>query len=78
MPTAKTENSIVQDQIMNRLNQLPLDMQKKVLGFINSLSPKGVNGKELLRFAGIITQEEATELLNIIDKDCGTIDISEW
>lgn len=75
------EKAVFQDMILNELNQLPLDMQRKVLDFlrsINNSSLKGINGPELLKFADLFTPEESKELSEIIEKDCEGIDFSEW
>jgi len=74
-------NSLIQDEISKELEYLPFDMQKRVLEFVRSLvslSPTGVTGKELLKFAGTFTDNEAFEIKGIIEKDCENIDISEW
>lgn len=73
--------SNMHNEILSELEQLNIGKQKKVLDFIHSLNdgaPRGAAGKELLKFAGILTPEEGKELLKIIDKDCGEIDFSEW
>ncbi len=51
---------------------LPFDKQKKVLEFVRSLvSPLaiGVTGKELLKFAGTLTDDQACEIKEIIGRD---------
>ena len=47
--------SAITQQIINQLDQLPLELQRKVIDFMQALVislPKGVPGKQLLRFAG--------------------------
>jgi hypothetical protein len=74
-------NSVIQDEITKELEYLPFDMQKRVLEFVRSLvssSPVGGTGKELLKFAGTISDNATAEMKEIIEKDCERIDISEW
>ena len=40
-------NAHIKENILNQVDQLPYDMQLRVLDFANSLSPKGVKGDSL-------------------------------
>ena len=74
-------NSLIQEEISKELEHLPFDKQKKVLEFVRSLvsSPTtGVTGKELLKFAGTLADDQACEIKEIIERDCEKIDISDW
>ena len=73
--------SVLQQQIIQELNNLPLEMQIKVRDFAYALKisiPKGTAGKELLQFAGIMSKEEAKEIEKIIEEGCEQIDEESW
>lgn len=74
-------NPLIQKQILTQLNKLSDEQQKQVLDFTRFLTmtkPDGVPGKELLRFAGTITPEDAKLMLEAIDEDCGRTNLNEW
>ena len=66
-------------QIVDELNNLPLDQQKKGLAFARSLieNPKGVKGSSLLGFAGAISSEQLSQMKNAIEEGCERIDTQE-
>ena len=71
----------VQSELLKQVEQLSPPMQQRVVRFAHSLvesPPKGVPGDRLLRFAGIMTHEEAQEFLKSIEEDCERIDANEW
>jgi hypothetical protein len=41
-------------------------------------SPKGISGKELLKFVGLFPPEDLEEIRQAIEEDCGQVDESEW
>ncbi|MEW6687207.1 MAG: hypothetical protein AB1393_13560 [Candidatus Edwardsbacteria bacterium] len=59
-------------EILKEIDRLPPDLQQRVLEFartLNSTFPEGTPGKEILRFAGILTPEEA-DLMERAIKEC--------
>jgi hypothetical protein len=72
----------IKSQIVKEVDVLPLDLQKKVLDFIklitDSTTPRGVSGKRLMNIAGLMTEDEADELSQIIEDGCERIDYNEW
>jgi len=71
----------VKQQIDRELDVLTVDKQRKVLDFIINLSgsiPPGVPGKNLIKFAGSLSEEDAEELSQIIQEGCEKIDYNEW
>jgi hypothetical protein len=49
--------------------------------FAHSLAegrPRGTPGRELLKFAGILSPEEAKEMTDAIEEGCERIDPNEW
>ncbi|XWK89305.1 MAG: hypothetical protein U7127_04350 [Phormidium sp.] len=74
-------NPLIEKEIHTQLEKLNLQQQIKVLNFAKSLAgtmPVGVPGKDLLQFAGILSHEEAKEMLEAIEEGCGKVDLNEW
>jgi len=72
----------VKQQIDKKLEVLPVEIQRKVLFYIDHLTesatPRGVPGKKLIEFAGTLSEEDAEELIQIIEEGCERIDDNEW
>lgn len=71
----------VENQLRQRMQTLSPDQQREVLQFAGQLAtsePKGTPGKELLRFAGTLSPEEADEMRRVIEEDCEQVDLREW
>jgi hypothetical protein len=72
----------VKQKIDRELDVLTVDKQRKVLDFIINISgsgiPPGVPGKNLIKFAGSLSEEDAEELSQIIQEGCEKIDYNEW
>jgi len=74
-------DTFVQNELLKQMEQLSPALQRRVLDFACSLAkpaPRGTPGRELLRFAGIMTPEEGKEFLRAIEEDCERIDPNEW
>jgi hypothetical protein len=66
-------DSGIAQQVIRHLDQLPLELQRKVLEFTQALAlslPKGVPGKQLLRFAGVIEADDTRVMSQAIEKGC--------
>jgi hypothetical protein len=75
-----TDSSIKQE-IAKQLDHLPLELQRRVLDFTQALIlslPKGVSGKQLIRFAGILEAEDARAMAQAIEDGCEKVDVDEW
>lgn len=75
-----TEASIT-EEIVKKLDQLPPHLQKRVLEFTQSLIPslpKGISGKKLLQFSGVLDPKDAQEMLHAIEESCEKVDVNEW
>ncbi len=72
----------IKQEIVKELDRLTPELQLQVLTFVRKLrfSPadEGVSGKELLRFAGILTLEEAEMMERAIEESCERVDQCEW
>ena len=70
----------LKEQILAQLAGLSEDQQRRVLDFARSLapSPDGVAGKDLLRFAGAIEEEDLQTMSRAIEEGCEKIDPDGW
>ncbi len=68
-------------EIVDQLRKLSADRQKLVRAFLRGLhqqSPKGVPGKDLLRFAGTIAPADLREMSAAIEEACERVDADAW
>ena len=71
----------VAERIMEQVGKLPLEEQRRVLEFAEALAitkPRGVPGKELLRFAGAIPRDQLKQMSDAIEEGCEQIDAGSW
>ena len=74
----------IQYKIAKKLQLLPEADLSQVLNFVESLAlgtikePVGVPGGQLLRFAGTIANEDLELMAQVIENDCGKVDLGEW
>ena len=71
----------IRQQIVNRVDQLPLSGQKQVLRFVESLAgaePVGEPGSSLRQFAGAIDSVSAGQMWEAIEKECEQVDAGQW
>jgi hypothetical protein len=74
-------SSDLKQEILEQLDHLPAELQRRVLVFAQSLSvsgSKGVPGRELQRFAGILSKDEAKVWMKAIETGCERVDLNEW
>lgn len=74
-------DAAIQNELLKEVEQLPPPLQQKVVDFARSLAqsrPRGTPGKQLLKFAGILTPEEGEAMMKAIEEDCEQIDPNEW
>jgi len=72
---------VLQTRLLEELEKLPYELQRRVLDFAQALAlsrPKGVPGRELLRFSGAISLGDLREMSQAIDEGCERVDPSEW
>jgi hypothetical protein len=75
--TSMTEG--LQGQILEQISGLPREQQRQVLEFARTLSAsRGVPGKELLRFGGLIPKEELQRMNAAIEEGCERMDDDAW
>ena len=74
-------SSNVREEILNQLGQLSSEQQRLVLKYVQKLTVsevKGAPGKNLLRFSGTFSEEDADAISRIIELDCERVDVNEW
>ena len=73
--------SVITQQLIKQVDQLPLEFQRRVLDFAQALAlslPKGVPGRSLLRFAGTIEAQDLKTMSEAIEASCEQVDTDEW
>lgn len=68
----------IKNDLINQVESLSTDHQLRVLDFAKSLDPKGVEGKSLLRFEGLIPADDLETMSKAIEEGCEKVDIGEW
>lgn len=71
----------LQGEILEQLRMLPVAEQCRVLEFARALAlarPRGVPGKELLRFAGTIPRDQLQQMKDAIEEGCEQVDAKDW
>ncbi len=68
----------ISKNLISQLDKLPYDLQLYVLDFAKALTPKGVEGKNLLRFSGIINPDDLCLMSDAIENNCEKVNINEW
>lgn len=74
-------DSATQNDLLKEVEQLSPPLQRKVVDFAHSLAqarPRGTPGRQLLKFAGILSPEEAKAMMDAIEEGCERIDANEW
>ena len=71
----------VRKEIIAELNRLGAEQQLRVLDFARGLTaakPRGVPGKALLSFAGVISPDDARAMTRAIEEGCEKVNLDEW
>ncbi len=75
-----TENTL-KLEILKQLEKLNEDEQRRVLQLIQSMqerSKRGTPGKDLLSFAGSISESDLSEMEQSIEQDCEKVNTDKW
>ncbi len=62
-------NAAIKDGLLAQLDRLPHDLQLRALDFARTLYPKGVDGKNLLRFEVAITADDLRLMAEAIEEN---------
>ncbi len=74
-------NNLLIPEVVDNISYLPYNLQKQVLNYVKQLKKTHVNkafGKNLLNYAGSISKEDLEIMSEVIEKDCGQVDLNEW
>lgn len=74
-------NTPIIDKVVEQLKALPQELQWRVLEFTRALAvstPRGVPGRQLLRFAGAISLDDVQLMREAIEQGCERVDADEW
>jgi hypothetical protein len=74
------DNAVIQ-RVVERMEMLPSDLQQLVLEFVQTLQAsrqRGVAGRQLLQFAGAISNDELGRMQQAIVAGCAQVDLNEW
>ena len=69
------------EKVIEQLKALPQELQRRVLEFTRALAestPRGVPGRQLLRFAGAIPPDDIRLMSEAIERGCEQVDTNEW
>jgi hypothetical protein len=74
-------NATMKKEIVNQIERLDYEHQRRVLEFARVLAvtgPKGVPGKQLLSFAGVIHADDLKTIKQAIEDNCEKVNLNEW
>ena len=74
-------STAIVSQLVDKVAELPDDLQQRVLDFADTLSPsvpRGVPGSQLLKFAGLIPADDLELMRSAIENECERIDVDQW
>jgi len=74
-------NPSIEKILLAQLNKMSSEQQQQVLDFAQFLAkkkPVGMSGKDLRRFAGTISHEDAKLMREAIEEDWGQADLKAW
>ncbi len=73
--------SSLKKEILEKLDLLPIEEQRRVFNFTRALTERktvGIPGRDLLRFAGTIEKTELESMKRAIEDGCERVDLNEW
>jgi hypothetical protein len=68
-------------ELQEQMDKLPTEHQRRVVDFARSLASSqsnGGSGHALLRFVGVIEQDDLATIERVIEEDCETVNPDEW
>lgn len=74
-------DAIIEKELSICLEQLPVEQQRQVLKFAQTLATpplQGVQGANLLQFAGAIGDSDLEAMSQAIENGCEKVDVDEW
>ena len=74
-------DAAIQNDLLKEVERLSPPLQRKVVNYAHSLAqprPRGTPAKQLLKYAGILSPEEAKAMMDAIEEGCERIETNEW
>ena len=74
-------NSEVKKELLQRMDHLPFESQKQLLGYVRMMGdrqPRGVKGNQLLDFSGAIDRDDLQTIAEFIEAGCESVDSDAW
>jgi hypothetical protein len=74
-------NPSIKAQILSDLERLSPDKQTRAAELVHGLispTPKGIPGRDLMRFAGVLDADSGREMIEAIEEGCERVDLDEW
>ncbi len=68
----------IKENLIAQIDKLPYDLQLRVLDYVKTLIPTGVEGNSLLKFEGTIPPDDLRLMSKAIEENCEKVDTSEW
>ncbi|MEX2375083.1 MAG: hypothetical protein WD942_05785 [Dehalococcoidia bacterium] len=71
----------VKKELLEELDRLGIEDQHRVLEFVRTIRaarPRGTPGSDLIRFAGVLSTEEADRMMAVIEDGCERVDADGW
>ena len=72
------KDTTIKNDLLARIDELSPELQRRLLDFASTLSPRGTEGRRLLRFEGAIPSGELELMSKAIGEGCEKVDIGEW
>lgn len=72
------KDTSIKDSLIAQIDKLPSELQRRLLDITKTLIPKGVEGKVLLRFEGVILADDLELMSKAIEEGCEKVEVSEW
>ena len=68
------------EEVLKRVERMPPERYENVLTQLDAIAerPRGVPGRDLLKFAGILSPEAAAEMERAIEEGCEQVDHDGW
>jgi len=74
-------DAALREELLRHLDHLPPELQRQVLELSRAMArftSRGIPGKQMLRFSGVLNPEDARAIAKSIENGCERVDSLEW
>lgn len=74
-------DAALKDELLKHLEHMPPELQRQVLELSRAMArsaSRGIPGKQLLRFSGTLSPDDARAMAELIEEGCERVDPDEW